>query len=223
MLISIPEECDMGNSRGQMKAVKYVAKTFMIILTYLVLLELSRLIMFWTYMLQATSVDYDWRGKHGYFLFWAPFETGSLLVIILAFLLFLIFHGRDVNPGRWKQIRQISKKFWQELWVKAAVLAGSLFGVLWYGVTNLEMFLAYHLVSWQEIYYFLSGTTLFQHLPDRGSEVTETLDNIGFIFRIHMSLDDIDLFNMGIAFIVYELLRICFDKTVPLKIPDEKN
>ena len=212
----------MGNSRGKMKAVKYVAKICMVILTYLVLLEFSRLVMFWTHMLQATSVDYDWRGKHGYFLFWAPFETGLLFVIILAFFLFLIFHGRDVDLGRWKQIRQISKKFWQVLWVKAAVLAGSLFGVLWCGSARLEMFFADHIISWQEIYYFLSGTTLFQHLPDRGNEVTETLDMIGFIFRIHMSLDDIDLFNMGIAFIIYEFLRICFDKTVPLKISDEK-
>ena len=212
----------MEKSRGKMKAVKYVAKTFMIILTYLVLLEFSRLIMFWTHMLQATSVDYDWRGKHGYFLFWAPFETGSLFAIVLAVLLFLIFHGRDIKRGRWKQIRQISKKFRQELWVKAAVLAGSLFGVTWYGVYRLEEFFSNRLVSWQEIYYFMSGTTLFRSLPDRGSEVTETLYMLAFIFRIHMSLDEIDLFNMGVAFIVYELLRICFDKTVPLKIPDEK-
>lgn len=212
----------MGNSGGKMKAVKYVAKTCMVSLTYFVLLMFSRLVMFWTHMLQATSADYDWRGKHGYFLFWAPFDTGSLFAIVLAVLLFLIFHGRDVNPGRWKQIRQISKKFWKELWVKAAVLAGSLFGILWYGIADLEMFFAYHIVSWQEIYYFLSGTALFQRLPDRGGEVAETLEMIGFIFGIHMSLDEIDLFNMGVAFIVYGLLRICFDKTVPLKISDEK-
>lgn len=208
----------MEKSRGKMKAVKYVAKTIMVILTYFILLMFGRVIMFWTHMLQATSVDYDWRGKHGFFLFWAPFDTQSLFAIVLAVLLFLIFHGRNVYPGRWKQIRQISKKFWQELWVKAAVLAGSLFGVMWYGVDSLEMFFAYHIVSWQEIYYFLSGTTIFQRLPDAGgSEVVETLEMIGFIFRIHMSLDEIDLINMGIAFIVYELLRICFDKTVPLK------
>lgn len=211
-----------------MTTVKHIGKALVIVLTYFILLKFSKLVMFWTYMVQVTSLEdlehYSWIGKHGEFFFWGTYELGLPMVFVMALLMFLIFHGRDVYLGGWKRVRQISKKYWQELWIKAALTAGSVFGLMWYGIGRLETTIADRFASPGEIYHFVSGTTVFLHLPDgAGGEVAETLDWIGTIFEMNMFLGENDCINIGIVFLIYEFLRICFDKKVPLeKIEGQK-
>lgn len=200
-----------------MERMRGVGKSVLVILTYYVLIKVTRLIMFWMHMQQATSLEYTWEGKRGEFFFWWPYDFGLPCLFVQTCILFLIFHGRDLELGRWRQIRQIAKKFWMDLGIKAAVLAGSIFGVMWSrGFSRVNNIIINSVISPERIYYFLSGTAFLQPYMG-GGEAAETIFKLGTIFELHMLLWDTDMLNTGIAFLVYECLRICFDKKVPLK------
>lgn len=103
---------------------------------------------------------------------------------------------------------------------RTAVLFGIYFGVYWFDVTNIWINSS---VSPSNLYFIMSGTTVLQPIVQWPAAETEigqilgTIDTTSFMFEIFMDIGDGDFINLAEAYIVYELLRICFDRTVPLK------
>lgn len=198
-----------------MKKVKCVGRGCAVAVVYLILLEISKLIEFGIFMRGRSVEDlnsgqWSWMGMPESWFFLAPFGTGLFRVLAIATILCVVFHGRDFA---WKRIRQIPKiagEFWHGLSIQAAAASGVILGICY--VRGLDRFAT--AVSSYNIYYFLSGTTALRGMP---GEQSETLQRVAEIFHIFVRINEPDMLAMLVAFVVYKLLRICFDRKVAMK------
>jgi len=216
----------MGRERSGImrdgKNIKYLGKLCAISLTYIILLQISHVLGFQVLMAQLTQEEIEnggsWIGKRGMELFLGPWETGFFMALLLAVILFLIFHGRHIELRRFRKIPHIAGSFWQRTLAQGAALTGIVLGILWFGTDKLSTGIANHIASMSDVYFFLSGTAAYATFPGSpdATEVGTVLWGISDIFWREMIMWDLSYIGMIVAYVFYELLRICFDRTVPL-------
>lgn len=200
-----------------MKIIQGVGKMCLVSFTYLFLLFISKIVQFWVLAQQLTMEElsegyWSWAGKKGEWLFWGCFGQGLPIVFIITLLLFGIFHSKDFEPKRIKQISRISKEYWRSILIQAAVLIGSLFGIIWFGVDRFSTEFSNHIISPRDIYFFLSGTTIFKN-SQMQDEAVRVLNVLAECFAAHTDLMEFDLFNMFVAYCVYQFLQNDLSRT----------
>lgn len=196
-------------------------KSVLVVLVYILLVFLSKLIQFWVLMPQLTTEEikegcWSWSGKKGEWLFFFPFDMGLPVMLLITVLLFFLFHGRDFDGKRIRRLHDVKREYHRKLFLQAAVLAGVLLGIECFGLGRLSTEFYNHIFQPEQIYYVMSGTMPFKEDLEFTNETSGILWQIAQIFYIQTDIWGSDLLNVFLTYLLYEGMRICFDKSVPL-------
>ena len=190
-----------------MDKVKKTVKCIGVTAAYLGLLLFSKLVEFWIFASKVTyeeltSHTWDWHAMPESFLFLFPYDLGIFRVLFITVLLCLLIHGRDFRIKREKSVLQCMRMHAGTFLLQGAALTGAILGITY---ARLDTRLSN---MFSDSYFYFSGThTLMQTM-----RVTDPLASVWTIFTVFMGLWDTD-FLMGLfAYVVYELLRLCFDR-----------
>lgn len=190
-----------------MYKLKKTVKCIGVVAAYLGLLWFSKLVEFWIFTSKVTYEEltnhtWDWNVMPESFLFTFPFGLGIFRVLLITVLLCLLIHGRNFRIKREKSVLQCIRMHAGTFLLQGAVLTGAVFGVSY---ARLGMRLS---TLFSDSYFFFSGT----HALMQTMEFTDPLAEVWTIFSVIVDFGEMD-FLMGLfAYVVYELLRICFDR-----------
>ena len=187
-----------------MEKGKEAAKCFGVILGYVVLVTLSKLSEFWIFMAHQTRQDlqeeaWSWVSMPESRFFYAPGGTGLLCVAVTAIVLCMVIHGKDFRRKTGKEIQKTFVTNWKKLLTQELLIIGVALGMSYTRILDRIA----SVLSMKEIYYYLNGTT-----PLRESTL---LDAVAERFSVTVAFHETDLWMLPVAFLIYELLRICFD------------
>ena len=197
-----------GSHGGRtMDKVKKAVKCIGVVAAYLALLWFSKLVEFWIFMSKITYEDlanctWDWDAMPESFLFTFPYDLGIFRVLLITVLLCLLIHGRDFRIKREKSVLQCIRMHAGTFLLQGAALTGAVFGAIY---ARLDSRLS---MLFSDSYFYFSGT----HALMQTMQFTDPLANIWTIFSVLVDFWEIDFIMGLLAYVVYELLRMCFDR-----------
>ena len=173
---------------------------------YLLLLMLSKLLEFWIFTSKVTYEElvnqtWSWEAMPESFLFTFPYGLGILRVLLLSALLCLLIHGRDFRIRREKSVLQCLRMHAGTYLLQGAALTGAVIGACY---ARLDTRLA---MLFFDGYFYFSGT----HALTETMQLTDPLAGIGMIYTVLVYLYEADFLMGLVAYVFYELLRVCFD------------
>lgn len=190
-----------------MDKVKKAVKCIGVVAAYLLLLKFSKLVEFWIFMSKITyeglaNCTWDWDAMPESFLFTFPYDLGIFRVLLITVLLCLLIHGRDFRIKREKSVLQCIRMHAGTFLLQGAALTGAVFGASYAGLdTRLANIFS-------DSYFYFSGT----HALMQTMKFTDPLANIWTIFTVIVEFWETDFLMGLLAYVVYELLRLCFDR-----------
>lgn len=189
--------------------IKEAVKCVPVILGYFLLTEIGKMIEFWIFMAHQTESDlyeqqWSWITMPESRLFQIPGNTGLLFAALIAVVLCMLAHGKDFRVGQLKKIQETLQVNWRGIVLQAILIMGVIFGMAY--TRFLDRIVS--VISMKDIYFYISGTGALAG--------TQILENIAERFSIIVTFHEPDLWTIPISFLVFELLRVCFDSKMAL-------
>ena len=190
----------------RMDKVKTAVKCAGVAAAYLLLLMFSKLLEFWIFTSKVTYEElvnqtWSWEAMPESFLFIFPRGLGMLRVLLLSALLCLLIHGRDFRIRREKSVLQCLRMYAGTFLLQGAALTGAVIGACYARLdTRLSMLLS-------DGYFYFSGT----HALMGAMQLTDPLAGVWTIFTVLVNFGEADFLMGLVAYVFYELLRVCFD------------
>ena len=184
--------------------IKEAVKCVPVILGYFLLTEIGKMIEFWIFMAHQTESDlyeqqWSWITMPESRLFQIPGKTGLLFTALTAVVLCMLAHGKDFRVGQLKKIQETLQINWRKILFQAILIVGVVLGVAY--TRFLDRIAS--AISMKDIYFYISGTGALAG--------TQIIENIAERFSILVAFHEPDLWTIPISFLVFELLRACFD------------
>ena len=184
--------------------IREAVKCVPVILGYFLLTEFGKMIEFWIFMAHQTESDlyeqqWSWITMPESRFFQIPGRTGLLFAALIAVLLCMLAHGKDFRAGQLKKIKETLQINWRKILFHAILIVGVVLGVAY--TRFLDRIAS--AISMKDIYFF--------HGYSRGYAIQEPVENIAERFSILVAFHEPDLWTIPISFLVFELLRACFD------------
>ena len=189
--------------------IKEAVKCVPVILGYFLLTELGKVIEFWIFMAHQTESDlyeqqWSWIDMPESRFFQIPGRTGLLFAALIAVLLCMLAHGKDFRAGQLKKIKETLQINWRKILFQAILIVGVVLGVAY--TRFLDRIAS--AISMKDIYFYISGTGALA-----GAQIIE---NIAERFSTLVAFHEPDLLTIPFSFLVFELLRVCFDSKMTL-------
>lgn len=184
--------------------IREAVKCVPVILGYFLLTEIGKMIEFWIFMAHQTESDlyeqqWSWITMPESRFFQIPGRTGLLFAALIAVLLCMLAHGKDFRAGQLKKIKETLQINWRKILFHAILIVGVVLGVAY--TRFLDRIAS--AISMKDIYFYISGTGALAG--------TQIIENIAERFSILVAFHEPDLWTIPISFLVFELLRACFD------------
>lgn len=189
--------------------IREAVKCVPVILGYFLLTEFGKMIEFWIFMAHQTESDlyeqqWSWITMPESRFFQIPGRTGLLFAALIAVLLCMLAHGKDFRAGQLKKIKETLQINWRKILFQAILIVGVVLGVAY--TRFLDRIAS--AISMKDIYFYISGT---------GALVgTQIIENIAERFSTLVAFHEPDLWTIPFSFLVFELLRVCFDSKMTL-------
>ena len=116
----------------------------------------------------------------------------------------MLAHGKDFRVGQLKKIQETLQINWRKILFQAILIVGVVLGMSY--TRFLDRIAS--VISMKDIYFYISGTGALAG--------TQVLENIAERFSILVTFHEPDLLIIPISFLVFELLRVCFDSKMTL-------
>ena len=192
-----------------MLKIKEAVKCVPVILGYFLLTEFGKMIEFWIFMAHQTESDlyeqqWSWIDMPESRFFQIPGRTGLLFAALIAVLLCMLAHGKDFRAGQLKKIKETLQINWRKILFQAILIVGVVLGVAY--TRFLDRIAS--AISMKDIYFYISGTGALA-----GAQIIE---NIAERFSTLVAFHEPDLLTIPFSFLVFELLRVCFDSKMTL-------
>lgn len=189
--------------------IKEVVKCVPVILGYFLLTEFGKMTEFWIFMAHQTESDlyeqqWSWITMPESRFFQIPGRTGLLFAALIAVLLCMLAHGKDFRAGQLKKIKETLQINWRKILFQAILIVGVVLGVAY--TRFLDRIAS--AISMKDIYFYISGTGALAG--------TQIIENIAERFSILVAFHEPDLWTIPFSFLVFELLRVCFDSKMTL-------
>lgn len=189
--------------------IKEAVKCVPVILGYFLLTEFGKMIEFWIFMAHQTESDlyeqqWSWITMPESRFFQIPGRTGLLFAALIAVLLCMLAHGKDFRAGQLKKIKETLQINWRKILFQAILIVGVVLGVAY--TRFLDRIAS--AISMKDIYFYISGTGALA-----GAQIIE---NIAERFSTLVAFHEPDLLTIPFSFLVFELLRVCFDSKMTL-------
>lgn len=189
--------------------IKEAVKCVSVILGYFLLTEFGKMIEFWIFMAHQTESDlyeqqWSWITMPESRFFQIPGRTGLLFTALTAVVLCMLAHGKDFRVGQLKKIQETLQRNWRKILLQAILILGVILGMSY--TRFLDRIAS--VISMKDIYFYLSGTGALAG--------TQVLENIAERFSVLVAFHEPDLWTIPISFLVFELLRVCFDSKMTL-------
>lgn len=192
-----------------MLKIKEAVKCVPVILGYFLLTEIGKMIEFWIFMAHQTESDlyeqqWSWITMPESRFFQIPGSTGLLFATLIAVVLCMLAHGKDFRAGQLKKIKEALQINWRKILFQAILIVGVVLGVAY--TRFLDRIAS--AISMKDIYFYISGTGALA-----GAQIIE---NIAERFSTLVAFHEPDLLTIPFSFLVFELLRVCFDSKMTL-------
>lgn len=189
--------------------IREAVKCVPVILGYFLLTEFGKMIEFWIFMAHQTESDlyeqqWSWITMPESRFFQIPGRTGLLFAALIAVLLCMLAHGKDFRAGQLKKIKETLQINWRKILFQAILIVGVVLGVAY--TRFLDRIAS--AISMKDIYFYLSGTGALAG--------TQIIENIAERFSTLVAFHEPDLWTIPFSFLVFELLRVCFDSKMTL-------
>ncbi len=189
--------------------IREAVKCVPVILGYFLLTEFGKMIEFWIFMAHQTESDlyeqqWSWITMPESRFFQIPGGTGLLFAALIAVLLCMLAHGKDFRAGQLKKIKETLQINWRKILFQAILIVGVVLGVAY--TRFLDRIAS--AISMKDIYFYISGTGALAG--------TQIIENIAERFSTLVAFHEPDLWIIPISFLVFELLRVCFDSKMTL-------
>ena len=189
--------------------IKEAVKCVPVILGYFLLTEIGKMIEFWIFMAHQTESDlyeqqWSWITMPESRFFQIPGGTGLLFAALIAVLLCMLAHGKDFRAGQLKKIKETLQINWRKILFQAILIVGVVLGVAY--TRFLDRIAS--AISMKDIYFYISGTGALAG--------TQIIENIAERFSTLVAFHEPDLWTIPFSFLVFELLRVCFDSKMTL-------
>lgn len=189
--------------------IREAVKCVPVILGYFLLTEFGKMIEFWIFMAHQTESDlyeqqWSWITMPESRFFQIPGRTGLLFAALIAVLLCMLAHGKDFRAGQLKKIKETLQINWRKILFQAILIVGVVLGVAY--TRFLDRIAS--AISMKDIYFYISGTGALA-----GAQIIE---NIAERFSTLVAFHEPDLWTIPFSFLVFELLRVCFDSKMTL-------
>lgn len=189
--------------------IKEAVKCVPVILGYFLLTEFGKMTEFWIFMAHQTESDlyeqqWSWITMPESRFFQIPGRTGLLFAALIAVLLCMLAHGKDFRAGQLKKIKETLQRNWRKILFQAILIVGVVLGVAY--TRFLDRIAS--AISMKDIYFYISGTGALAG--------TQIIENIAERFSILVAFHEPDLWTIPFSFLVFELLRVCFDSKMTL-------
>ncbi len=189
--------------------IREAVKCVPVILGYFLLTEFGKMIEFWIFMAHQTESDlyeqqWSWITMPESRFFQIPGRTGLLFAALIAVLLCMLAHGKDFRAGQLKKIKETLQINWRKILFQAILIVGVVLGVAY--TRFLDRIAS--AISMKDIYFYISGTGALAG--------TQIIENIAERFSILVAFHEPDLLTIPFSFLVFELLRVCFDSKMTL-------
>lgn len=189
--------------------IKEAVKCVPVILGYFLLTEIGKMIEFWIFMAHQTESDlyeqqWSWITMPESRFFQIPGRTGLLFAALIAVLLCMLAHGKDFRAGQLKKIKETLQINWRKILFQAILIVGVVLGVAY--TRFLDRIAS--AISMKDIYFNISGTGALAG--------TQIIENIAERFSTLVAFHEPDLWTIPFSFLVFELLRVCFDSKMTL-------
>ena len=189
--------------------IREAVKCVPVILGYFLLTEFGKMIEFWIFMAHQTESDlyeqqWSWITMPESRFFQIPGRTGLLFAALIAVLLCMLAHGKDFRVGQLKKIKETLQVNWREIVLQAILIVGVVLGVAY--TRFLDRIAS--AISMKDIYFYISGTGALAG--------TQIIENIAERFSTLVAFHEPDLWTIPFSFLVFELLRVCFDSKMTL-------
>ena len=173
------------------------------------LTEFGKMIEFWIFMAHQTESDlyeqqWSWITMPESRFFQIPGRTGLLFATLIAVLLCMLAHGKDFRAGQLKKIKETLQINWRKILFQAILIVGVVLGVAY--TRFLDRIAS--AISMKDIYFYISGTGALAG--------TQIIENIAERFSTLVAFHEPDLWTIPFSFLVFELLRVCFDSKMTL-------
>lgn len=184
--------------------IREAVKCVPVILGYFLLTEFGKMIEFWIFMAHQTESDlyeqqWSWITMPESRFFQIPGRTGLLFAALIAVLLCMLAHGKDFRAGQLKKIKETLQINWRKILFQAILIVGVVLGVAY--TRFLDRIAS--AISMKDIYFYISGTGALAG--------TQIIENIAERFSTLVAFHEPDLWTIPFSFLVFELLRVCFD------------
>ena len=192
-----------------MMRIREAVKCVPVILGYFLLTEFGKMIEFWIFMAHQTESDlyeqqWSWITMPESRFFQIPGRTGLLFAALIAVLLCMLAHGKDFRAGQLKKIKETLQINWRKILFQAILIVGVVLGVAY--TRFLDRIAS--AISMKDIYFYISGTGALAG--------TQIIENIAERFSTLVAFHEPDLWTIPFSFLVFELLRVCFDSKMTL-------
>jgi len=189
--------------------IREAVKCVPVILGYFLLTEFGKMIEFWIFMAHQTESDlyeqqWSWITMPESRFFQIPGRTGLLFAALIAVLLCMLAHGKDFRAGQLKKIKETLQINWRKILFQAILIVGVVLGVAY--TRFLDRIAS--AISMKDIYFYISGTGALAG--------TQIIENIAERFSTLVAFHEPDLWKIPFSFLVFELLRVCFDSKMTL-------
>lgn len=189
--------------------IKEAVKCVPVILGYFLLTEFGKMTEFWIFMAHQTESDlyeqqWSWITMPESRFFQIPGRTGLLFAALIAVLLCMLAHGKDFRAGQLKKIKETLQINWRKILFQAILIVGVVLGVAY--TRFLDRIAS--AISMKDIYFYISGTGALAG--------TQIIENIAERFSTLVAFHEPDLWTIPFSFLVFELLRVCFDSKMTL-------
>lgn len=189
--------------------IKEAVKCVPVILGYFLLTEFGKMIEFWIFMAHQTESDlyeqqWSWITMPESRFFQIPGRTGLLFAALIAVLLCMLAHGKDFRAGQLKKNKETLQINWRKILFQAILIVGVVLGVAY--TRFLDRIAS--AISMKDIYFNISGTGALAG--------TQIIENIAERFSTLVAFHEPDLWTIPFSFLVFELLRVCFDSKMTL-------
>ena len=187
---------------------KEAVKCVPVILGYFLLTEIGKMIEFWILWHIKRKVIYMSNNGVGSYAGSRSFQitgkTGLLFAALTAVVLCMLAHGKDFRVGQLKKIKETLQGNWRKIMLQTILIVGVVLGMSY--TRFLDRIAS--VISMKDIYFYISGTGALAG--------TQVLENIAERFSILVTFHEPDLLIIPISFLVFELLRVCFDSKMTL-------
>ncbi len=189
--------------------IREAVKCVPVILGYFLLTEFGKMIEFWIFMAHQTESDlyeqqWSWITMPESRFFQIPGRIGLLFAALIAVLLCMLAHGKDFRAGQLKKIKETLQINWRKILFQAILIVGVVLGVAY--TRFLDRIAS--AISMKDIYFNISGTGALAG--------TQIIENIAERFSTLVAFHEPDLWTIPFSFLVFELLRVCFDSKMTL-------